>query len=191
MHPSQKRHRPPVNAVYTEDGRRFGIVVDDTATDIGTYVSPNDRSPYPGIRNRPTFEEWKSGVVSPSPTHVTAPALARVPASPSAITHSVELDSIVSPRGQSDSGMGGEQRGGHHTPIAELADSGLPVSVESKERSSDFDGVKETRPGLDERELERRSKELGGLSPVSEVSGPESRVDEADPGSKRENTLQR
>ena len=181
MHPSQRRQRPPVNAVYTEDGRRFGIVVDDAGTDVGTYVSPMDGSPHPGIRNRPTFEEWKSGVVSP------APAPARVPASPSAITHSVELDSIVSPGGHSDSGAvaSGQQRAGYHTPIAELADSRLPVSVDSKERrSSDIDGIADMRPGLDERELERRLKELGGLSPVSEISGPESRVGEVESKSK-------
>lgn len=185
MHPSRRRQRPPVNAVYTEDGRRFGIVVDDAGTDVGTYVSPMEVSPHPGIRNRPTFEEWKSGVVSPAPTHVTAPAPARVPASPSAITHSVELDSIVSPGEQSDSGAVAGGKGGHHTPIAELADSRLPVSVDSKEmRSSDIDGIADMRPGLDERELERRLKELGGLSPVSEVSGPESRVGEIEPESK-------
>lgn len=187
MHPSQRRQRPPVNAVYTEDGRRFGIVVDDAGTDVGTYVSPMDGRSHPGLRNRPTFEEWKSGVVSPAPTHATAPAPARVPASPSAITHSVELDSIVSPGGHSDSGAvaGGGKGGGHHTPIAELEDSRLPVSVDSKERrSSDIDGIVDMRPGLDERELERRLKELGGLSPVSEVSGPENRVGEIEPQSK-------
>ncbi|KAG4439050.1 hypothetical protein IFR05_005478 [Cadophora sp. M221] len=172
MHPSQKRHRP-VNAVYTEDGRRFGIVVDDAATDAGTYVSPMEESPFPGIRSRPTFEEWKTGTVAPR----------RVPEDPSAIGNSVELDSIISPGGLSDAGLGatGVEQGGDATPIAELADSRLPVSIDSRERASgDMDGIREARPGLDERELERRLKELGGLSPVSEVSGLTSRTSEAD-----------
>ncbi|KAH9224972.1 hypothetical protein DL95DRAFT_400264 [Leptodontidium sp. 2 PMI_412] len=173
MHPSQKRNRP-VNAVNTEDGRRFGIVVDDAATDAETYVSPMEGSPaLKGIRNRPTFEEWKTGVVAP----------VRVPEDPAAIAKSVELDSTVSPGGQSDAGFGGsggEQRG-HETPIAELADSRLPVSIDSGERASvDIDGTREARPGPDEWELERRLKELGGLSPVSEPSGLTSRMSEAD-----------
>ncbi|KAK0110110.1 hypothetical protein ONS95_002765 [Cadophora gregata] len=179
MHPSQKRQRPPINAVYTEDGRRFGVVVDETAADSGSYVSPLEGSPYSGVRNRPMFEEWKTGIASPLPTHVIAPAPPRVPSSPSAIKVSVELDSITSPGGHSDTGAvtGGDLKGGQRTPIAELADSRIPVSLESKERGSiDSDTVKDTRTRLDERELERRLKELGGLSPVSEMSGFETRA---------------
>ncbi|KAL2069344.1 hypothetical protein VTL71DRAFT_15682 [Oculimacula yallundae] len=211
LHPSLKRQHTyprPVNAVYTSDGRRFGIVVDDAATDAETYVSPLEEDPVLGrkaTRYRSGFEEWKSGVVSP--------VKVRVPVDPEAVGRSVELDGVVSPVGvgaspttlrlgpkvDSESKVGsvpaaaaGVEQRGYETPIAELPASALPVSVDDRERGSvDFGGAREERPGLDNRELERRLKELGGLSPVSEVSGFTSRMSEADVDGRPEDVVQR
>ncbi len=114
-----------------------------------------------GRRKRKIFEAWKSGVVHPL----------REPASlsPNDVHPAPVHYSAISPNAI--------QHRGSETPRPDLGYSGLggqgsrlPVSVDAR-ASVDMEGLGVRREELDERELERRLRELEGLSPVSDVSG--------------------
>ncbi|CZT50884.1 uncharacterized protein RSE6_11952 [Rhynchosporium secalis] len=172
LHPSQSRPHlyPPAKAVHTSDGRRSDTVIDDNKSGAETYIIPlakgDEESETKKTRHVSAFEEWKSGVIG------MKPVLRFPPDSPEAATKSVELDPVVSPitavshtepvSPKFNFGFKVEdQREGYETPMAELPDWLRPppafVEVHGGERQGSADFGKP----LDNRELERRLKELG------------------------------